>query len=372
MALVVRYFSTSAAGSGDGTTWANRAELFPSGSWPTIISANDFSVDSLECRIGPGTYVPTQRLQGSIYSVSAPTATSVGRLFLCGAGSDGVAIVPDGWNCAEGPLPTAGFPLFEPTGTATTLAFFTDVSMQCLCVVSNPNDAIILLVTGYFHFVKIRNTRNGAAGVQAVNGGDGYFANCDLECSGTGFAQIAIAAKLKNVRIVGNIAATIGNRNGVVSNSQHDSGPLCVINCPNSGILTTATNVNARMFLSDVTIDNCGTGVNASSVTALNGAMRLSNAYIANCANGLNHNAGHYYLSNVRLRNTTNIQTAAIHPVSSFDAAGSDSEYANKGAGDYRMKAGSAYHNEMIGAGDEPSTGGSSRPSNPFTQQVIG
>lgn len=372
MAIVVRFFSTASAGTGDGTTWANRAELFPSGNWSTIISANNFSVDSLECRIGPGTYVPTQRLQGSVYSVSAPTATSVGRLFLHGAGSDGVAIVPGGWNCAEGPLPTAGFPLFEPTGTAAVLVSSADVNMQCISIVSEPNDAIILTVTGNFHFVKIRNARNGGTGATAASSGDGYFANCELECSGTGFGQVTTVTRLRNVRIVGNTAATIGNRNGVTGGGQHDSGPLCIINCPGSGFQATAANINARVFLSGFTIDNCNTGVNAPNVTALNGAMRLSNAYIANCANGLNHNAGHYYLSNVRLRNTTNIQTAAILPVSSFDAAGSDSEYANKGAGDYRMKAGSVYHSEMIGAGDEPATGGASRPVNPFTQQVIG
>lgn len=57
MAIVIRYFSTASAGSGDGTTWADRAVFFTGGAYSTVLTNFDFSgSDTLHCYLGPGTY----------------------------------------------------------------------------------------------------------------------------------------------------------------------------------------------------------------------------------------------------------------------------------------------------------------------------
>ncbi len=59
MAVVTRYYGAAAAGSDDGTSWANRKAFVVTGAINTQISAFDFTSDTLIARIGPGTHTLT-------------------------------------------------------------------------------------------------------------------------------------------------------------------------------------------------------------------------------------------------------------------------------------------------------------------------
>ncbi len=87
MATVTRYFSTAGAGTADGTSWANRAALFSGGAWSTVITGFNFTgSDSLECRIGPGSYTITASLASGLFA-NAPTVSN--PLILQGCDSSG-------------------------------------------------------------------------------------------------------------------------------------------------------------------------------------------------------------------------------------------------------------------------------------------
>jgi hypothetical protein len=360
MAIVERWFSTTSAGAGDGTSWANRAALFSSGNWSSIITGFNFSVDSLIAYVGPGTYSNAQSMTSAIFT-NAPTTSSVGRLSFVGCNNSGVRLQPHDpdWICSSGPLNVTDYPVIETS--ITIFGSSVCVYVEYLVLLRNSGNQIVTSSTGgFYRWCKVIHTANGSL-VGCVSSNSAFYTNCELECSGTNFSTIAVATFANNVRIVGNPNATSGNRYGFVGSSVF--GPIFVSGCQ-CGIRQTSSATsgsNNSLFVSGVTLTNCNIGIELPTATSGGSAcLSVFNSMIANCTTGVTQPFGRYELANTRLRNTTNVSpenSLLLNEI--FDASGSDAdEFVDAANGDYRIKNTSIYWGRGIGAGDQPAAGG--------------
>src|SRR5687767_60995 len=121
MAIVTRYFSTTGAGAADGTTWADRAELFSGGNWSTVITGFAFNAsDALKCLIGPGTYTCSQALASGLFT-NPPTLLN--PLILHGCDGSGVQLEPEApaWTAAQPVTWDTNLPVIATTTNIATL-----------------------------------------------------------------------------------------------------------------------------------------------------------------------------------------------------------------------------------------------------------
>ena len=121
MSIIVRYFSTSSAGAGDGTSWANRAALFTGGAWSTVITGFAFNgSDSMEARVGPGTYSITVALASGSFA-NPPTVTN--PLIIHGADSSGNLLSPPDpdWTSNMADWDASSLPILDTSSNINTL-----------------------------------------------------------------------------------------------------------------------------------------------------------------------------------------------------------------------------------------------------------
>lgn len=383
MAIVVRYFSTTSAGAGDGTTWADRAAFISGGAYSTVLTGFNFGgSDAMEARLGPGNYTLPNDFSAARFTVAAPTARN--PLYLFGANSDGTAIAPNySWNAAESDFDSTGLPNFI-TGSSFTLQLpscrYRCVSLAC----PRGGDLFVASVGTCFENCIINNTAS------STNAGCGpiiesmEFVNCQLECSGTAWNRIVTTSgtsplqALRNCRIKGTSTASSGNRNGVLvaGNTTYIFGRNCtLLNIPGSGIIHTATaSTSTGLKVVNCTIYNCGTAINIGSDASTSGQNIIDKCFIANCTTGITATTLAAIVRSSRIRVSG---TALTLPANSYESdndtsAGSDSaEFVNAAGGDLRIKSSSIYWGKGIGAADEMTSGGTARPTSPFNQQVI-
>jgi hypothetical protein len=374
VAIVVRYFSTSAAGAGDGTTWADRALFISGGAFSTILTAFDFnSADTLECRLGPGTYTFPATLQASVFSVNAPRPDF--PLVIHGCDSNGDRIVPDNeWHCAQGTFDSSAFPLLE-CGSSFQINLG-NLCLRCVSFQGSINNTVANTIGGsWYDFVVGTNTRSAAGEVINVDVGSVVTNSYLYHTNSTHGRIVRNNGSLTNVRLKGNPSATSGERAGIgtiATGLWHNCrGPVCIIDCVGGGVLAAVGYV-----ISNTTIYNCGTAVSQTTTTgqATNGTLKLNATrnFIANCTTGFSASGPAAFVANNRIRATTALSVPAnSHTFNNETASGSDSdEFVDSANGDFRIKKTSVYWGNGYGAGDEPSSGGS-RPTSPFNQTVI-
>ena len=382
MAIVVRYFSTSAAGAGDGTTWADRAAFISGGAFSTIITGFNFiGPDSLEVRLGPGSYSAPTDFSSSQFTSNQPRPEF--PLVIHGCDSSGNRITPDvGWNCAEGPLVVTNFPVIDLS--STRVFNLANMTVRCICLTSSRGGSPITQQQAMsLDYVKLENTASNSSAACISSSGDfALISNCHFICSGTSFnAVFAGVGSVHNVRIEGNSSASSGNRRGIVHATSGffstARGPICIINCPGAGFINTITTSAGGGIVSNMTINNCGTGIEFSTGsgggTTANGKAIIEGCFVTNCTTGIVTTNAASMIYHSRLRNTTNLSVPVNSLLASVvETSGSDSaEYVNASGGDYRIKSSSTYWGEGYGAGDEMTAGGTAKPTSPFNQQVI-
>lgn len=385
MAIVVRYFSTSAAGAGDGTSWADRAAFYSGGAYSTIITGFDFSgSDSLEVRLGAGTYSAALTFQSSIFTVAAPRPSN--PLTIHGCDSSGSRLSPSEWNCCQGSLPVTGYPVWELGGNSLNLA---NLILRCVSLTSSlAGSGFVLAAGAHYEYCRFENTANSTS-VNGISASlNGVVHSCHVICSGTAFNMLCIAegARVSNCRFEGNASATSGTRAGNSFNASvfpRMYSRNCLLNIPGNAFANLRSAADGSVGVSEMTIVNCAT---LAGTAAINGPSFVStntntqqqhvtaqNCFIANCGTGLNtQNVAARILGN-RIRCTTNYTVPANSIIAgNYEAAGSDAdEFVDAASGDYRIKRTSIYWGKGIGAGDEMTASGTSRPTNPFQQQVI-
>lgn len=378
MAVVRRYFSTTAAGAGDGTTWADRAALLVSGEYNAIITGFDFGVDALECYIGPGTYSRTQTINAALFSVTAPSRANGLILVACDASGD-LWVPPDPqWTAAQPAWDSAGMPYFDDqSGVFCTVA---GVMLRGLRVESWHGTGVIGNVGSAAVYSEwcIFTATGSASG---VIGARGNLRNCVVRCTGSQYQCLVLhesgsnALGPHNVRAEGNPAASSGLRHGIQSASGNLATPsrCVVIGTAGGGIAHTNTGASAALACSGCIAYQCdGNGFATASTSVSNAQHMLIGCMAIGCGGyGVDMGQGPTVIRNSRFRANTSGAYSSATLANGWDdgsnivAAGDDSdEFVDAAGGDLRIKHGSDLWGKGIGAGDEPApapTGGGTR-----------
>lgn len=344
MALVVRYFSTTANGLGNGTTWEDRAALFTTGNWSSVITGFAFNgSDALECRIGPGSYTCTQTLDSAKFTVAAPTSTNY--LLLHGADSSGNRAAPTDatWVAAKGEWSTTGLPAISGHTAAYVSGIYS--RLRLLCFSGSAASATLLSGGLSTDWCTVENTADVATSGSVVAPA-GMVANCVFKHLGKTIGNFcATTACYVNCRVVGSSRGDeYGNRYAFYQNS----GSIDIIRC-------CVVNAGWAAYNNPWSVRHCTFVGLKTGVTY--GSTQMTNCYIANSP-GFNANSLVVSLANTRLRNISGtVFTSFLNQptdLSIYTDAGTDAdEFVNAATGDYRMKMGSVYYGRNIGAGDQ-------------------
>lgn len=361
MAVVVRYFSVAAAGAGDGTTWADRAALFNAGNWSTVITGFNFAQsDSLECRIGPGTYACGQSLANPLFA-NQPSPTN--PLILVGCDATGAALAPPDpdWSSAAPPWDDSSLPLISAAagaiGAVSALVCWT---LRFACAAQNGTP--FMGVGVHFNWCKVENTTSNTSVRAAASP---VASNCVFVCSGTSFDAVVDfsgLSQLFNCRLIGNSVASAGARVGIrpASFSAATGIGVTVIGCAGGAVASSSTQVSQSFRLvSSTLVANPGSGVlghTTAAQTALQPVTRC--VIVGNGGHGVRAEGSRMVVSGCRLRNNTsgNFDGLGSYPsdLNNDVSAGTDAdEFVDASAGDYRIKATSALWGKGYGAGDE-------------------
>lgn len=367
MAKVIRYFSTTSAGAGDGTSWANRASLFSAGAWSTIITGFSFGgSDSLECRIGPGTYSITVALSGL-------SITAGNKCIIHGCDSSGELLIPPyGWSSASGRFDDSLYPILSTSTNINTIN--TAAILRCLKFeASGLTTNACVNSTREIAFCSFNLAGTGGVSSNAINA-PSAFSNLvlsSLTSFGYAFNTGSASRTINNrVEMVGGGSGS-GLKVGLGANSINYNSVIIantVIGFAGEGIrMTAGFTVGTNNIVDNNLVLDCGShGIYAghsAEPTTGSSTYRITSNYVSGCGgygilSGLNFPTS----SNNRLRD--NISGSISGLEAAYDnntSAGTDAdEFVNSASGDYRIKAGSAIWGLGIGAGDEPSSGGGS------------
>lgn len=360
MAVVTRYFSTAAAGAGDGTSWANRAQFVNAGTYSSVITGFSFAgSDSLRILLGPGTH--------SITSALSLSATAANPCFIEGCDSSGNALTPPDpdWMAAQADFDVSGFPLID---TASNIAFVTNnhVTLKCLNLSSSASNMAFVQNVRKIVWCCILNTVSQSSAAAATMT-SGSVENSILKCTGTAHGAVMTFTGngfIENTKITGNSSASSGVREGVritaTTNPHIDS---CVIRNCVAGIDYTSTSANVVPYVRNNVIYNCTTGVYVQQTSQTVRGI-IANNMIIGGSDGITADFPQDLYNN-RLRGQsnaafsagiTNVPTTALN----YTDSGSDSdEFVDTSTEDFRIKSTSTYYGRYIGAGDQIVAGSS-------------
>jgi len=377
MAIVTRYFSTTSAGAGDGTTWADRAALFSSGNWSSVITGFNFSgSDSLECRIEGGlTYTCSQVLASALFT--NPPNNRLRPLLLAGCDSSGNVLIPTHRVAAESPLDTTTFPVITNGANVGLINGNSTTHINLWALEFNLSFTAILGVASvnanHSQFIKITATSTASYAGAYGAASNGFLLDSDINnnAGNTGYAVAANSAVLlmKNCRLTGSTGSA-GGRGGIITSTF--GATLYVVdslinNFDGNGIdIAGSNNIGTIWLVNNCINDVGGHGIFTNNPSAASGQQSsITNNVITNCGGygiNLGTNTQTWLLAQSRLRSNTSGNTnnmGEVPPINNYTAAGTDAdEFVNAAAGDYRIKYGSAYWGLGIGAGDEPAPSG--------------
>lgn len=370
MALVRLYFSTTGAGAADGTTWTDRAALLTAGAPNTLILGFDFTTNTLECYVGPGTYALTTGFV--TFTSTAPTLAIPCILQACDP--SGVMWVPPnpGWVSAQPVWDTSGMPVFATTTNINTVnhvaIIIRGIKFTASGSTSNPPIASHHSID-WVHCVNSASNTN----VFAVSGTPNSQTNCCLEVTGTAYNAVSNSVLTSigthdNIRLQGNASASSGNRRGWGSgtNSRQRLSRITSFNNVGGGVVNTSTGSSARLDMDRSVIYGSGAaGVSVAGTSATPG--NVSGCVIVGSGTyGIDvTGTGRMGVWNSRFRNNTsgNFNGVADWPTdwNNLLSAGTDAdEFVDVAGGDFRIKSGSALHGKGYGAGDQATSSGAS------------
>lgn len=367
MSVVTRYFSTTAAGAGDGTTWADRAELDPSGGWSTVITGFNFSgSDSLRCFVGPGTYTFTTTLASGLF---ANPPTVVNPLLFVGADASGNILAPPDpdWVSAMPDFSDATLPVLATTTNIATSSLSTAYWSLLKFTASGRNGAVMTAGLGLNWTQVINSTAHTSAQVVTNQ----RVINSILKATGESYdAVFQLASSVHdpyNVRIEG-VAGSSGDRRGLESTAGVvvTATMLTVVNCGGAGVINTSSSTAASIrLLRCVVANNAGSGLEANATASQNDTYEVDSSMITgNGAFGINGNsdAARLIVRKTRLRDNAsgNITGIGNYPTDlNIETTDSDdaTEYVDASGGDFRIKSGAAIHGQGYGVSDQPSSG---------------
>jgi hypothetical protein len=374
MALVTRFFSTVAAGTGTGLDWDNRAALFNvSGQWSPVLAGFDFTSDAMEARIGPGTYTCNQTLANTVFTNAggvAPNAGNGAALWLVGCDSNGEALAPPDptWQAAQPPWDASALPLIT---SALNLGFVSagttnNVHLRCLNVAFTARGGGFLVSGSGQTADWCAMTNSASATTVAVVSGYACSNSVLSTVGSTSFNNIVAGstARLYNCRVIGpGSSATGGTRQGVVCTSFTNIHVVhsVVVGCEGGGIISTSTQTSQYFHVVNCVITRNGVGLLMADTAAQIYIHLLSRSVVtSNSGYGVEALLSWVVVAGSRFRDNTSgaVNGMAHFPLGSYDnitSAGSDDdEFVDAANGDYRIKYGSPLWGRGIGAGDGP------------------
>lgn len=368
MANVIRYFSTTAAGAGNGTTWADRAALFTGGAWSTVITGFAFTAgsDGLECYVGPGTYTITASLASGVPTAGNPTAAKPLRFHACD--SSGALIAPPDrdWTADQPDFDQSTMPILS---SASNIAIINLAHVYCRLIKftsSAMTGAAGVVGNAILDWCYVSNSASGAS----VCAASVYRAtNSIFYCSGSQYAGGIVAGAaptFRNLRVYG-VAGSSGNRRGIVtanSNIHHTVTGCCVFGLAGIGIRveTTSAGSNTSIRVDRNTVANCGgDGIYLQSTATPLTLIVEGNCVTGSGGYGINGAGGYAQLTNNRLRDNTSGNTTGLGNYTDYDnyttdAADADDYFAPT-AYDFRVRADAGFAFRGIGVSQVP-TGG--------------
>jgi hypothetical protein len=367
MSVVTRYFSTAAAGAGDGTSWADRAALFSGGVWSTVITqfAGFAGSDSLLCYIGPGAYTITNEFTTTDFTGVGGTAPSAANpLFLHGCDSSGNPLTPPdpNWTSDMPPWDDSSLPVLA---TTTNIAVFSGlvIFLRLLkCTATARNGSVVSAGSGCDWCVITNSTSNTSSVGTTIS----RATNSVLSCTGTSYNVVLDIGStyVDNCRVIGSAGAS-GNRNGIVfsATTAHASISRCtVVGVGGVGILNASSNAaNIQSYFRN-TVVGCGSdGIRFPAVASQTGASACRQNYVSGCGGyGINVQSANVFAPGNRLRDNTsgNLNGLGNYPDLGNYTTDSDdaTEFVNSAIGDYRIKSGSAIHGMGFGVSDQASS----------------
>lgn len=372
MAIVTRFFGTAAAGAGDGSSWADRAELLPSGNWSTVITGFDFSgSDSLKCLIGPGTHTCGQTLASGLFA-NAPTVAN--PLFLYGCDGSGVLLTPPDpdWVSAQPAFDDSTLPVIATTTNIYTINLAT-VGLLLVKLTSTARIAAIINASLGLNWCVVENAAANTA-TRALN--TIPTRNSVLKCTGSSYSTIAGGTPHVNSRFEG-VPGSSGDRRGIDHGTAADGVlVLCtVVNCGGVGLIP-GSNVSATISLFQcVVANNGGTGILGNATASQTDWHEIGRCMITgNGGYGIDaQSAALIRAAGNRLRDNTsgNFNGFGNYPTDTnnetTDAADSD-DYVDAAGGDFRIKNTSPLWGLGYGVADEPAR---VRRGSPFMRGMV-
>lgn len=364
MAIVTRYFSTTAAGATDGTTWADRAALFTAGVWsPVLITFAFNGTDSLKCLVGPGTYTCGAALTSGLFA-NPPSAAN--PLVFCGCDSSGVLLAaPDpNWLSAEPVFSAASFPVITTTTNVATIGIANVWCYLMKFTASGRNGGIITSVAGLTWCHAINSTANTSATAITLSSATRLY-GLFLNCTGTSYSAVfdlsATSVTCTNLRVEG-VTGSSGNRRGITTSAATNQFELCtIVNCAGDGIVYTGSSATQQIRVrNSVIANNGGTGIKAVSTASQTEYHETHNCMITgNGAYGIDGQSGARWITTgnrLRDNSTGNITGLGNFPVdlNNYTTDSDDAtDYVDAAGGDFRVKNTAAIWGQGYGVSDQ-------------------
>ncbi len=368
MATVIRYFSTAAAGAGNGTTWADRAALFSGGAWSTVLTGFAFTAgsDSLECRIGPGTYTITASLASGVPTAGNPTAAKPLRMVACDSSGNAISPPDRDWTADMPDFSQADMPILS---SASNIAIINLAHVYCRLIKftsSAMTGTAGVVGNAILDWCYVSNSASGAN----VCAASVYRAtNSIFYVSGSQYAGVLVAGAaptFRNCRAYG-VAGSSGNRRGIVtanSNIHHTVTGCCVFGVGGIGIRVETTSAGSN---TSIRVDrNAVVNVGGDGIYLQSTATPLTVIVDGNCVTGsggygINGAGGYAQLTNNRTRDNTSGNVTALGNYTEYDAYTTDAadadDYFNPTNYDFRIRADTPFSFRGIGVSQIP-TGG--------------
>ena len=367
MAIVTRYFSTSAAGAGDGTTWADRAQLVNGSTWSSVITGFNFSAaDTLLCLVGPGTHTAGEALVTGSF---ANPPTVVNRLLMHGCDASGNRLFPAnlGWSAAQPAWDASGLPVITTTTNVATWGIPNSVLRLLTFTTSGSTSSGIISSAVVMDWCNIVNNVNGANTFSASTT-VGRISNCLFTMAGASFRSAVVAQAatfITNTKFINTGGSGSGIRRGIEQTGS-GSGTVvygcCIVGFTGAGIGTSSAIATGCV----AQIRNCVFAGNGTGIALNATASQTLHHHIEGCLitgntvagiNGQTNASVVITRSRLRDNNAQNIINATNCPTDwDLDtSAGVDAtEFADSANGDYRVKYGSLIWGKGYGVSDQP------------------
>lgn len=353
------YFDIEADGTGNGSTWGNRAWLLDgSGNWNPLLVEHDFNAEGMRAYIGAGEYPETnQHINGSRFTTAPPTREN--PILMIGVDRDGVILQPPSeWTAARPAWDVSGMPRLKLPSMSSHHFW-----LYMLAVEATAATAGITASNGFkasWCHLTASNTNSG------VNAAGGHFDNCVIRnTSGAYQSVVALNSNgmLYNCRIEGNLSATAGDRHGVMcgSNARHMLVNSVIFNNHGHGVAVTGSGGNTIVAaMRCISRDNGGHGfyVASDSTTILDPMKLIGCIAVENGGYGFSIGTQPGWIIGGLYRGNNSGTADGLGNGGVFNAiesVGNDAdEFVDADNGDFRNKYGSVIWGKGIGVEDEP------------------